>query len=292
MAFLVLFAYYLLAPPNRPHTWDSRFDSLGWREMFLMFTPLSLVHIPYAIPNAIPLFVPLAFLMNVPSVPVPGSISFTILLWIFGLHILRLHLPRSPSPLFLFSHHHTLPLANFLTQGLSRMIYPSVLFFLPALLVASFLLSLSVANISLDVLVHLLHLPSPAPMETRVAFLYLFAIILILLTSSCFLLATTLFSSSQKNTDPWDRFSPEVGHMARMALVNTITPYAGLYKFPPPFNILHLLFIRIPRSGANLLGIGAMWGAEAERVLWRVMVGPSVVVFTILYWIRYGRVSR
>ena len=292
VAFLVLFAYYLLAPPNRPHTWGSHFDSLGWREIFLIFTPLSLVHIPNAISNALPLFVPLAFLLNVPSVPVPGSISFTILLWVFGLHILRLHLPRSPSPLFILSHRRTLPLASFLTRGLSRMIYPSVLFFLPALLAASFLLSFSVADVFLNALIHLLHIPSPSPMETRVAFLYLFAAILILLTSSCSLLATTLFSPSQKNIDLWDRYSPEVGHVARMALVDTIAPYAGLYKFPPPFNILHLILIRIPCSGANLLGIGAGWGAEAEKVLWRVMVGPSVVVFTVLYWIRFGRASR
>jgi hypothetical protein len=172
------------------------------------------------------------------------------------------------------------------------MIYPSVLFFLPALLVASFLLSFSVANIFLKAFVHPLDIPSPSPMETRVAFLYLFATILVLLTSSCFLLATILFSPSQKNMDPWDRYSPEVGHMARMALIDTIVPYAGLYKFPPPFNILHLLLIRIPRSGANLLGIGSVWGAEAEKVIWRVIVGPSVVVFTVLYRIRYRRVTR
>jgi hypothetical protein len=284
VAYLVLFADYLLDPPNRPHTQDN-FGSFGWRELLLIFIPLSLVHCPYSIPNTMLLFVPLAFVLSIPSVPLPGTASFSILLWVFVFHILRLHLPYSPSPLFLFSHHRTLPLASFLSHGLSRMILPSVLFFLPVFLVASFLLSISLADIFLKGFVLPLQIPPPSPMATRLTFLYLFAMVLLLLMSSIFLLATALFSPSQKNIDPWDRYSLEVGHMARMALINTISPYVGLCKFPPPFNIMHLLLIRIPRSGALLLGIGVAWGAEAEKALWRVMVGPFVVaISSVLYW--------
>lgn len=257
-----------------------------------MITPLSLVHRTHPIRNAIPLLVPLSFLTALPSVPLPGSASFSILLWVFVAHILRLHLPHYPSPLFLFSHRRTLPLANFLSGGLSRIIFPPVLFFLPALLVASFLVSISMADVFLQTF--LLNIPSPSPMETRIAFLYLFAAIIFLLNSSFFVLATTLFSSSQKDMDSWDQYSTEVGHMARMALIDTITPYAGLYVFPPPFNIIHLLFIRIPRSVTLLLGAGAMWGGVAEKTLWRVIVGPFVLVSTALYrsplqWISHGR---
>lgn len=294
VAYLVLLAHYLLNPPNKPIIWDNHF---AWRELLLICTPLSLVHRPYTILNALPLFVSLAFLIGFTLVPLPGSVSFIILLWIFVLHILRLHIPISPSPLFLFSHHRSLPLAAFLSHGLFRMIFPAVVFFLPGLLVASSLISFSLADWFSKGFVHPLHIPSPSPMATRLTFLYLFAVILILLISSFFLLATTLFSPHQKSADPWDRYSPEVGHMARMALVDAIVPCAGLYKFPPPFNILHLLLIRIPRNGALLLGIKAAWGGVAEKALWRVIVGPFVVVSTVLHWaplkwIRYGRVTR
>jgi hypothetical protein len=44
---------------------------------------------------------------------------------------------------------------------------------------------------------------------------------------------------------------------------------------------MHLL-IRIPHFGAHLLGIEVAWGAVAEKALWRVIVGPFVIIFTVL----------
>ena len=284
MAYLVLLVHYLLDPPNRPHTSDNRFDSLGWRELLLIFAPLSFVHRSRPFPNTIPLLVPFAFLISFPSVPLPGSAAFGVLLWAFVLYILRLHLPCAPSPLFLLLHHRTLPLASFLSHGLFRMIFPSVLFFFPVLMLASFLLSLSMADMLLKVFVLIVHVPSPSPMETRITFLFLFAGSPVLLIFSTFLLPTTLFPS-QKNMDPWDQYSEEVGHMARTALIDAIAPYTGLYRFPPPFNAIHLL-INIPRSA---LGVGATWGSVAEKALWRTTVGPFMVVFAVL---PQRRVSR
>jgi hypothetical protein len=284
IAYLVLLVHFLSNPSDRPHTWwNSYCRSLGWREVLLMFIPLSLVHGPHPFSNAIPLLVPFAFLISLPSMPSPGSGAFTILLWAFVLHTLRLLLPYTPSLLFLLSHNRTLPLATFLRLGLSRTVVTSVLFFFPLLLVASFLVSFSMADVFLKTFVLLVDISLPSPMQTRVAFLCLFVVTLVLLLSSISLLGATLVSVSQQDMDPWNRYSREVGHMSRMALVDAIAPYTGPYKFPPPFNVMHLL-IRIPRFGAYLLGTEVGWSTVAEKALWRVIVGPFVVIFTVLSW--------
>jgi hypothetical protein len=162
-----------------------------------------------------------------------------------------------------------------------RTIITSVLFFFPLLLVASFLVSFSMADILLKASALLVEISLPSPMETRIAFLYLFAVTLVLLLFSIFLLGAAPVPVSQENMDTWDQYSREVGHTARMALVDAIAPYVGLYRFPPPFNVMHLL-IRIPHFGAHLLGIEVAWGAVAEKALWRVIVGPFVIIFTVL----------
>src|SRR5262249_32932217 len=146
-----------------------------------------------------------------PTLPSPGSIPFDLLLWAFVLHVVKLHLPTPPSPLFLFSQNRTLPLAIFVSRGISRVILPSVLFFLPALLFAMFVLSFSLMDILPNIVaVHLppVHLSSsnPAPMETRITILYLLGTIIVVLVSSVFIHATALLPFREE-LNPWDRYS-------------------------------------------------------------------------------------
>ena len=281
LVFLTLLLHYLLYPPDRPCTWDS----YPRRGLLLASFPLSFVITPRPLLNSISLLVPLAFLTSFPSVPLPGSLSFSILLWALVLLVLRLHFPRTPSPLFLLSHHKMLPFIIFLFHGLSQAIFPPVLLFLPAFLIVSFLLSFSLTDLFLKITIAQLHLanmlPSPAPMETRIAFLYLFSIIAILLISSVLLLGARPPLLSQRKPEHWDRYSPRVGHAARKTLLNAFKSYPGLYTFPPPFNII-LLLVWIPRTIARFLRGGDVYGVQVERILWRCTVGPFTVLVTIL----------
>lgn len=283
MAFLALLVHYLLNPVEKSHPWDNYQHYLGWRELLLTSLPLSFVICARPFPNAISLLVPVAFLTSFPSLPLPGSVSFSILLWAFVLLVLRLHLPSTPSPVFLLSHRRTLPLAVFLSHSFVQIIFPSLLFFLPAFLVTSFLLSFSLADILLKILTF--SSPSidissthPAPMETRTAILSLFGIILLLLIVSVFMHAATLLLPSQEYSDPWDRYSRRVGYKARVALLDAFASYPGLYTFPPPFNVVRLL-VWVPRQ---LFGSGTSYGKTAEKVVWRCAVGPFMIVVAIL----------
>ncbi|KAF9455705.1 hypothetical protein BDZ94DRAFT_1277549 [Collybia nuda] len=279
IGFLFLLSHYLLYPYEKPHTWTNVSEFFGWRECSLILFPLSFALRSRPRSSMIFLLVPLSFLLGLPFPPSPGDFSFTVLLWGFFLHILQLHLPSPPSPLFLLSKHHTLSFAVFISERLSTILCPVVLFFLPTFLFASFLLSISLVDTFGKLLIH----PSaymiqdlPSPSETRLAFLTLLIAVIGLAIFSAFALATS--PDTQVNSlHSWDKYSEEIGLAARKSYYRAIRSYSRIYTFPPPFNILHLFIIQTPE-----LVLRTRF-PRVEKYLWRAVVGPFVILSALLF---------
>jgi len=247
---------------------------------------LSFLAQPWSFLTAPFLLIFLALLSSLPTVPSPGDTSFNILLLALGLHIFQLHLPHTPSPIFLFPLDRSLPLSTLFRDGISQVAYPAVIFFLPAFLLTSFLLSFSLADtflefINLDLGLGIHTMVTPTPMPTRTAFLVFFSAVLVLFS----FLAMAFSSLPQTGSNSWDRYSKSGGLAARKAFVSAVITYATPYTFPPPFNLLQLVLIRVPSFGMRMLGIPyASYLAKGERILWRLTVGPLAVVIASAVW--------
>ncbi|KAI0257514.1 hypothetical protein BJV78DRAFT_1116630 [Lactifluus subvellereus] len=259
-----------------------RFSSVATpREILLMtYSTASLLKRPTLV------FAPLvlvsgAFLFSLPETPFPGDTSYSILLGALLSHVLLLHLPRIPSPIFLVSPPVTLPLATLLWHQFTRTLYPGVLFYLPATLLASYFLSIALE----DTIPHfpiVLTLTQPAPMEIRLAFSALWCILVFLMMVSSVplvLFNASLPPLSSQAISPWDRYSLAVGLRSRRIFATAIVAYSVPYYFPPPFNLLQILFVRIPQLLSRLFG----WKqtpatGEIEGVLWHLTTG--LLVFT------------
>ncbi|KAF5377529.1 hypothetical protein D9615_005241 [Tricholomella constricta] len=281
VAFLVLLYHYLLYPIERPHTsddwWEYRY---GAREIFLIILPLSFAARSWTLASISSLLVPLAFLASLSSAPHPASFTFTFIQWAAILQPIGLNLPQAPSHLFLLQHSHSLPLAFLVTRGLSKILYPAILFFLPLILLATYLLSLSLVDAFFRLFSGQFN---PTPMETRFTFLCFLLIVIILFFSSILFLATTTFSSPVP-PDPWEIYSPVAGHAARRACARATVSYIGPYTYPAPFNLLRILFICVPQGVTRRLKVHVPGLTVAERALWRIVVGPFTTFVALLFW--------
>lgn len=237
--------------------------------------------------HRIPYFlVLLAFLSCLPSVPFPEDYAYSVLLGALCIHVLQLHLPIPPSPFYLLPPEQILPLSTLLWHGSVKIFLPTVLFFLPAMLLALFLLSISLSDV-------LLYIPfsaslQPSPLEARTAFSFLLAITFILLISSLVMLILVYPSiSSHTPASPWDRYSRSIGLDARRMFVQTVVYYSEPYLFVPPFSLVRLLVLvpsfvlsRIPTwSSSRSLFL------SVERAVWVALMLPSVlVVASVWFW--------
>jgi hypothetical protein len=285
LAYLALLSNYVLHPPERPII-SAIPNPIGAREVLLMiYSTASLLRPPTFLVAPFAL-VAGAFLFALPSAPFPGDVSFSILLGAFLLHVLSLHLPRTPSPIFLLSPDLTLPLATLLWHELTRTLCPCVLLFLPATILASLLLSVALED-SIPHFLTALTLVEPAPMEVRLAFSVLWIIVILLMTISAVLLV--IFSASLLPTSfqlgcLWDRYSAPVGLRSRRIFVAVVTAYSVPYYFPPPFNLLQILFVRIPHLLLRLFG----WKeikvtGHMEPVLWYLTTAPLALVVGVCW---------
>ncbi|KAF8078434.1 hypothetical protein FPV67DRAFT_1465265 [Lyophyllum atratum] len=286
LIFLALLVHYLLYPIEQPHTTKEWLEyQYGAREVLLIILPFSFAARTWSLANTSSLLAPIAFLTSLPSAPHPASITFTLLQWAVVLHPLGLNLPEAPSHLFLLRHSYSLPLAVLIKRGLSRILYPLILFFLPLLLLAIYLLSLSLVDtfLKLSSIEGFSVIITPTPQETRLTFLTFFFAVVLLMFTSLFVMATTT-SLAHTSSDPWDRYSVAVGHAARRIFLGVTASYNGPYVFPPPFNILHILLIRIPQVAARRFAIQIQGLAVVERILWRIIVGPFAAFVALLFW--------
>ncbi|KAA1468652.1 hypothetical protein DENSPDRAFT_771304 [Dentipellis sp. KUC8613] len=289
LGYLALLANYILHPPDRPIIATAS-GVVGGREIVLLIYSFSLLLRPNK-PHIIPsILVILAFMSSLPSAPFAGETPYTILLFALVLHVLILHLPRPPSPNFFLAPDISLPLSTLLWYEFSRTLFPVLLFYLPAFLISSYLLSVAIAD-------SFPHFPpgimvfTSSPMETRQALLILWGIIYFLILASAALLvlfSASLLSLPKRPSSTWDRYSRPVGLSARRIFAATVTAYATPHPFPPPFNLLWFVFIWLPTIMLRVFGVKVPVMAQTvERTLWRCTVGiVGLVVAGLWLWRR------
>lgn len=282
--FLGCMAHYLLYPPMASIVKDD-LGQCGSRECMLLTLALASLARAWTSRTLSSLVVVLSFLFSLPSVPLPDETSFLALHFAFILQILTIHLPSPFSPLLLAPANFSLPLMVFIRHSISRIFSPIVLFFVPVLVFATFLLSLSLADPTPNIILATTHL-GPSPIQTRVASLILFVVVALLLLLSLAMGSATLPSllhadmPHTSHARRWDRYSQRVGLDARRVFLHSGVWYSRPRYFPPPFNLLQTLFIRGPVMLLILLGYRRPFSRlqAAETALWRVTVGPVIMV--------------
>ena len=275
LVYLALLSDYILFPPGRAIITTTP-DSPTAKEIFLMtystasfFRPPTFLVAPFVLVSG-------AFFFSLPHNPLPGDASYSILLCALLLHVLLLHLPRTPSPNFLVSPEVTLPLATLLWHEFTRTLYPGVLFYLPATLLTSFFLSVALED-SIPRFPTLSTFTGPAPMEARVTFTLLWGMVISFMIASSVLLvlfSASLLPISPQPVSPWDRYTASVGIRSRRIFATAVAVYSVPYYFPPPFNLLQILFVHIPRRLLRLFGRKESPVVErVEGILWGLTTG-------------------
>jgi hypothetical protein len=276
LGYLGLLSHYVLHPPERPII--ANLDSAGAREVLLiiystasLLSPPTLLIAPFVLVSG-------AFLFSLPATPFPGDTSYSILLGALLLHVLLLHLPRFPSPNFLISPQATLPLATLLWHQFTRTLYPCILFYFPATLLASFFLSIALED-SIPHIPLVFTFAQTAPMETRVVFCALWFILVFLMIISSVLLLLFSTTLPSQTISPWDKYSMAVGIQSRRIFASAVATYSVPYYFPPPFNLLQILFVHIPQVLSRFFGWKLSQVTEQiEGVLWHLTTGLIVFV--------------
>ena len=275
LVYLVLLSGYIIFPPGWAVITTTP-NSPSAKEIFLMIYSVASLLRPPAFLLAPYALVAGAFFFSLPHNPLPGDTSYSVLLWALFLHVLLLHLPRAPSPNFLFSPQATLPLATLLWHEFTRTLYPAVLFYLPATLLTSFFLSVALED-SIPHFPTLSTFAAPAPMEVRVTFSILWGMFVSFMIVSSVLLvlfSASLLPISSQLACPWDRYSVAVGLRSRRIFATAVAAYSVPYYFPPPFNLLQIIFVHIPGRRLRLFGRKESPVIEqVEGILWNLTTG-------------------
>jgi len=214
----------------------------------------------------------LAFLFSIPNLPIPGQTPFMLLNISMGIQVLELHFTQCPSPLYFFPVDLSLPLALFLRKKIAQGIIPVALYLFPVFLFSSYLLSSSLADTFLR-LDHLdLDVLSPAPFQTRVAYL-IFSSLVIIIAAVCTIALITL-DYPRTAADRWDRFSPYAGYEARTVWLRTVVTYSDPDLFPSPLTFVHIL--RFPSPSSDIM-------RRVQGLIRRIVVGPFALVMYLIY---------
>ncbi|KAJ2914236.1 hypothetical protein MD484_g6170, partial [Candolleomyces efflorescens] len=288
--YLALLAHYVIYPPGRVSTDGSLTEFIGPYEEALFIFTLSLgLFLPS--PSSLPYVGVLAALvLPSPGLAQPGDGFFDVLLIVLAFQILTLHTTPYINPLFIKPFPASLPLAGFVQQSISDGVAPTLLYFLPLLIVSTLLLSSSLDDYhyfdwfrqTLTSLTSVI----PAPMETRNMFLIIALAVLFGVFFSIF--ATTVAASSIKASSPasrsyWDRFGVGIGERSRVVAACACDKYGAPYLFPPPFNLLSAILVRPVEFGAKRLGRSLEFAEKLHIWLWRLTVLPFLfVAFVIL----------
>lgn len=146
LLYFIALVHYAVLPPISPVE-QTQQVSPGPREIFILVYAFSQLCRPWETTVLPSLLTLLAFAVCLPSVPRPQDGAYSVVLLAVSLHLLQLHLPRAPSPLFILPFDLALPLATLVQHGIFRIFIPVIAFFLPALLLALFLLSTSLSDL-------------------------------------------------------------------------------------------------------------------------------------------------
>ena len=281
---LGLLISYVLRPPSRPTILVTRpLEYYGPREIFLfvILVSLTISHIPsaLALPHIITL---LALLTTLPSVPFPEDGAFQWLLLAIGVQILQLHIPHVSPAFSLFNPKQMLPIALFLQNGFSQIIKPMLLF-IPVFLFSTFLLSYSLAD-PMGLMNVLTSMSTLTPMPTRTFSLALWLVVLFAIIVSSLVVAATLPADGSTG---WDRYGQRTGITARRLFFRIVATHSSPTPFPPPFNLLHGLIIRLPRLIVRIFTAGRqeLDTRVGNQYLWRIVVAPVALVIKGLLFV-------
>jgi len=289
VAYLIFLAHFLLWPPDRASTnVQSYLRIIGRYEVGLvLFSIANVTFVPF---NASFLYwvVLAAFLLPFPSLPQPEDGFFDVLSTVFALHIWGLQIPSPISPLLIYDLPKSIPLAEFVHRSIMGGLTPTLFYFGPALIVSILLLSFSLDGDYVWLVQSLLESTSlgiPAPMETRSVFLVIVFVIASGLVFSIFATTVAVAASSypfQTSSNTWDRFGAEIGHRSRVVAVSACAMFSEPYLYPPPFNLLHAIFIVPLDFCARMSGRSVGWVKMLDVGLWRLVVLPfSVAAFVV-----------
>lgn len=280
LLFVALLANYLVDPPAL-HAYSSLQTAREIiRDTYIILYSFSAMLLPSAGSTTSFALVLFSFLLGYPELPIPGYTSFSLLLLSFFFRLLDYHRAHTPSSVFLFRANHILPLVHILGFHINNTLIPLMLFLFP---VSFFVFALLAYSNAFD-------------LDTRLVF----ALALVMICCVFFFLLLSFAPSSNAQlanihtahpTDAhdsaWDRYSQHIGLEARKSFIRCVAVYGTWHLFPPPFNVLQLLFVDVPRAGLSV--VRRQHGHvmdRVEQILWGVSAGPMVVTLGVLWsWV-------
>jgi len=236
-------------------------------------------------------FALMAFSIILSSNLSPGMNDSTYILFLLSLsiHVVQLQLPLYPSPILLFPSLRSLPISCIFHTIVTQIFIPAFLFFLPAFLIVSFLLSLSLSDVFILLRPHAFF--EPAPENARFAFVILGSLVLALFSCliTCMVLASpTTVAPSRRAMLSWDAYGTKVGLATRQTFYHAVHHYSRPHVFPAPLNLLEILLVILPCTILRIFK-RERWAKRVEhtleRVLWTFVVFPLAVCFgSIWLW--------
>ncbi|TDL28326.1 hypothetical protein BD410DRAFT_215627 [Rickenella mellea] len=261
--YLGLLAHYVLRPPISTDL--GKHQSFEWRIILMSLYALSCtVKRPQA-GSVLFCLTLLSFLVRLPASPLPGDVTFTILLTCLSMHILQLQFPNLPSPIFLFPHSRSLPLSHVLQILVMDIYMSSLAFFLPALAAVAFLLSVSLADSFLHLRKYVFNgvVNQPAPEDTRVAFLLLFVLLILLLFGLAISLTLIYPSKTTRSSTQWDSYTSQIG-LLRRAYCAAKKIHCSTTKTDHRRPIVALFHSAFRADRCRILGVGT--GAKTAEI--------------------------
>jgi hypothetical protein len=93
--------------------------------------------------------------------------------------------------------------------------------------------------------------------------------------------SSNFVSIPDPNTNPWDRYSLQVGLESRRTFANAVWKYGNSHFFPTPLNLLPLVFVEVPTIiFTHILGRKDKHPVllKIETCLWATAVLPMSIV--------------
>lgn len=284
LVYLGIASHYALNPVKS--------DTLGARNvpdpraLFLLIYSLSRIFNKELKRNAHFALMTLSILLSHRLTPRFNDNTYILLLLSLSIHIVQIQLPLHPSSVLLFPSNRMLPISCIFNVIITQIFLPALLFFLPVLIIVSFLLSLSLSDVFF---LFASSSSAPAPENARVAFLMLGSLILALFSclTTCMVLASPSVASTRRAILPWDAYGPKVAIQTRKAFLKAVLHYSTPFLFPPPFNLLEFLLIDIPYGAMVILkrkDLAETFRTSATLFLWTATIFPLVLLFAS-FWL-------